>query len=105
MADEYNIPNFREVVMESYKLIRSVLGGIYGAQVGLDDYEAIAAFQKDLQHEPFREGIEAELKKAFSDGALSWSKLMDDCEVAFFETEEEAKLVAKELLWDVVFPS
>lgn len=90
--------------MESYKLIQSVLGGIYGAQVGLNDEEAIAAFQKDLQHKPFREGIEAELKKAFSDESLSWVKLMDDCEVSFFENEEEAKSVAKELLWDVVFP-
>lgn len=91
--------------MESYKLIQSVLGGIYGAQVSLDDEQAIAAFQKDLQYEPFREGIEAELKKAFSDESLSWVKLMDDCEVSFFETEEEAKTVAKELLWDVVFPA
>lgn len=91
--------------MESYKLIESVLGGIYGAQIGLDDEQAIAALRKDLQHEPFREGIEAELKKAFSDESLSWAKLMDDCEVSFFETEEEAKSVAKELLWDVVFPT
>jgi hypothetical protein len=91
--------------MESYKLIQSVLGGIYGAQVGLDDDEALAAFQKDLQHLPFREGIEAELKKAFSDESLSWVKLMDDCEVSFFDSEEEAKEVAKELLWDVVFPA
>ncbi|MBN1008293.1 hypothetical protein [Amphritea pacifica] len=91
--------------MESYKLIKSVLGGIYGAQVGLDDEEAIAALQKDLQHEPFREGIETELKKAFSDKSISWVQLMDDCEVSFFETEEEAKSVAKELLWDVVFPA
>ena len=91
--------------MESYKLIKSVLGGIYGAQVGLDDEEAIAALQKDLQHKPFREGIETELKKAFSDESLSWVQLMDDCEVSFFETEEEAKSVAKELLWGVVFPA
>ena len=90
--------------MESYKLIRSVLGGIYGAQVGLDDEEAIATLRKDLQHKPFREGIEAELKKAFCDESLSWAKLMDDCEVSYFETEEEAKSVAKEFLWDVVFP-
>jgi len=90
--------------MESYELIKSVLGGIYGAQIGLDDNEAIYAFQKDLQHDPFREGIEAELRKAFSDESLSWVRLMDDCEVSFFETEEEAKSVAKELLWDVVFP-
>lgn len=91
--------------MESYKLIQSVLGGIYGAQVGLNDEEAITAFKKDLQHTPFREGIEAELKKAFSDESLSWVKLMDDCEVSFFETEEDAKSFAKELLWDVVFPT
>ena len=89
--------------MESYKLIQSVLGGIYGAQVGLDDEEAIAELQKDLQHSPFREGIEEELKKAFSDESLSWVKLMDDCEVSFFDSEEEAKEIAKELLWDVVF--
>ena len=89
--------------MESYKLIQSVLGGIYGAQVGLNDEEAIAAFQKDLQHEIFRKGIETELKQAFSDESLSWVKLMDDCEVSFFESEEEAKSAVKELLWDVVF--
>ena len=91
--------------MESYKLIKSILGGIYGAQVGLDDEEAITAFRKDLQHKPFREGIESELKKAFCDDSLSWAKLMDDCEISFFETEEEAKSAAKEFLWDVVFPA
>ena len=90
--------------MESYKLIQSVLGGIYGAQIGLNDDEAIAALQKDLLQPLFKEGIEKELKAAFSNSQLSWVKLMDECEVAFFDTEDEAKEVAKELLWDVVFP-
>ncbi|WP_442497245.1 hypothetical protein [Methylobacter sp. sgz302048] len=90
--------------MESYKLIQSVLGGIYGAQVGLDDDEAIAAFKMDLQQPEFRKGIEKELKQAFSDPSISWVKLMDECEVAYFDTEEDAKSFAKELLWDVVFP-
>lgn len=90
--------------MESYKLIRSVLGGIYGAQVGLNDEEAAEALKKDLQYAPFHEGLEAELKKAFSDPSVSWVKLMNDCEVSFFETEEEARLFATEILWDVVFP-
>lgn len=89
--------------MESYKLIQSVLGGIYGAQIGLNDDEAIAAFKMDLQQQEFRKGIEKELKQAFSDPSISWVKLMDECEVAYFDTEEEAKSVAKELLWDVVF--
>ena len=31
--------------MESYKLTKIVLGGIYGARVGLNDEEVIAAFQ------------------------------------------------------------
>lgn len=43
--------------MESYKLIQSVLGGIYGAQIRLDDDEAIAAFKMDLQQPEFRKGI------------------------------------------------
>jgi len=89
--------------MYPYKLIQSVLGGIYGAQVGLDDDEAIAAFQKDLLQPKFRGGIEKELKEAFSDSSLSWVKLMDECEVSYFDTEEEAKEVAKELLWNIVF--
>ena len=89
--------------MESYKLIQSVLGGIYGAQVGLDDEEAISALRKDLRHPPFKKGIEAELRQAFLDKNLSWVKLLDDCEVAYFESEAEAKEIAKELLWDVVF--
>lgn len=53
-----------------YKLIKSALGGIYRALVGLDDEKAIAILQKDLQYEPFRESIEAELKKVFSDESI-----------------------------------
>jgi hypothetical protein len=90
--------------MENYKLIQSALGGIYGAQIGLDDAEAIAALKNDLKQPLFREGLEKELERAFSDASLSWAKLIDDCEVTYFDSEEEAREFAKEFLWNIVFP-
>ena len=89
--------------MSSYKLIESVLGGIYGAQIGLTDEEAISELQKSLQQDKFRTGIEIELKEAFADQSISWQSKLDDCEVGYFDTEDEAKEFVREFLWNIVF--
>lgn len=90
--------------MKSYKLIESVLGGIYGAQVGKTDAEANAALKNSLKQDLFRNGIELELKQAFSNDSLSWLTLMRYWEVGNYESEDEAKEADKVYLWDVVFP-
>lgn len=89
--------------MSIYGLIESVLGGIYGAQIGLTDEEAVSELQKSLQKDEFRVGIESELKKAFSDTSISWQSKLDECEVGYFDTEDEAREFVTEFLWDVVF--
>lgn len=40
--------------MKSYELIESVLGGIYGAQVGMTDDEGVAVLRKDLKERILR---------------------------------------------------
>ena len=91
--------------MSAFKLIESVLGGIYGAQIGLSDEEAAATLKKDLDHAPFREGIEKEITEAFTSSSVSWKALLNDNEVSHFATEEDAENFAKEILWDAVFPN
>jgi hypothetical protein len=77
--------------MNAYPVLRSTLEGIFGAGAGLDDAEATQALRRDLAHPPFREAIKAEMSAALADPSMSWQQLLHDCEVAYFDSEEEAK--------------
>lgn len=89
--------------MKKYRLINSVLGGIYGVQVGYSDDQALLELKKDLNNQIFRNSIEYELEEAFSDDNISWAEMLNDNEVGYFEDEAEAREFVKEMVWDVVF--
>jgi len=88
--------------MEKYPLIRSTLEGIFGSQVASDDATSVTALRRDLQHEPFRQGIKKELAEAFSDKDLSWRELLEECDVASFDSEQEARQFATERVLKIV---
>lgn len=88
---------------EEYPLINSVLGGIYGANIGYSEEEALVQLEKDLEQKTFKENIKKELKLAFNNADISWKKLLDQNEVMYVETEEEAKVIVKKYLWEAVF--
>ncbi|WP_156902745.1 hypothetical protein [Achromobacter sp. MFA1 R4] len=72
-------------------MIRRTLEGIFGFQAGMDVDSAMEAFRNYLKHLPLLEGIPRELTEAFSDGELSWQKLLDECYVGAFGCEKEAE--------------
>ncbi len=75
----------------TYPLIRSTLQGIFSTQVAFSDEAANAALIADLAHASFREGMRDEIVMALTDKELSFQALLDECGVAFFDTEHEAR--------------
>lgn len=104
MADKHYL-SVGEAVMKQYPLVRSTLEGIFGAQVGLDDDESAAVLLRDLSHLPFKEGIQKELSAAMTDATLSWQTLLDESDVEYFDTEDQARNFVNEKLIQVVFRS
>jgi SMC interacting uncharacterized protein involved in chromosome segregation len=87
----------------TYPLIKSVLGGIYGAQTTKSDAEDISELKKNLEYQPFRDGFSRELIQAFDDSKLSWRDILEECEVMCADTEQEAKCFAEKFLWEATF--
>ncbi len=77
--------------MKTYPVLLSTLDGIFGSAVGLSDEEAAANLAKDLGHKPFRDALRAELEAAFADGSVSWKALLEEFDVAYFDSESEAR--------------
>jgi hypothetical protein len=80
-----------EAEVNSYPVLRSTLEGIFSARTGLTDEEAASGLLKDLAHQPFREALKTELDAAFVDPDVRWRALLEEFEVAYFATDEEAK--------------
>jgi len=92
--------------MQDYPLIGSVLAGMFSSSVGYSEEQALAALSRDLRTiENFRTGFQEELRRAFHDNTLSWSELLEEHDVAFFEDEAAAKRYAQKMLWDPTFPN
>lgn len=91
--------------IDKYPLMSEMLSTLYSTDTGLERDAAKAMLQRTL-NDVFRSRIEPELQSAFVDETPSWRELLwnDEYEVYAAASEEEARLVVKELLWDVVFP-
>lgn len=90
--------------MQDYSLIKSVLSGIFSASVGYTEDQAIKELQSDAgASREFRDGLERELRQAFSDETTSWQRLFTEYEVGFFDTEDEARRYARKMLWTSLF--
>ena len=77
--------------MKSYPVLRSTLEGIFGSGVGLSDDDATSSLTRDLSHRPFLDALSVEIDAAMKDSELSWRHLLEEAEVAYFDTDEEAK--------------
>lgn len=91
--------------MPAYPEIRQALF-LFSVQVGLTDDFAREILERSLQNSEARRKFEEEVSKAFSDATTSWEKLLfnDEYEVYEAETKEQAREMAAEMLWEVVFP-
>jgi hypothetical protein len=77
--------------MKAYPILCSTLEGIFGASVGLTDEEADSHLQKDLVHTPFRDALLSELSVALRDPEIEFRHLLEKYEVAYLDTEDEAR--------------
>lgn len=77
--------------MKAYPILRSTLEGIFGSGAGLSDEETTSSLLKDLSHKPFRDALGAELITALSDASISWRRLLEECDVAYFDNEDDAR--------------
>jgi hypothetical protein len=59
--------------------------------VGFSTEEATSNLLRDLEQKSFRDALDAEMTVAWRDPALSWQHLLDECDVAYFDSEEEAR--------------
>ncbi len=78
--------------MQNYQVLRSTLEGIFGAAVGFSSDEARSNLLRDLEHQPFRDALSAEMTHALADPALPWQRLLDECNVACFDNDDQARL-------------
>lgn len=77
--------------MKTYPVLCGTLEGIFGASVGLTDEEADSQLQKDLVHPPFRDALLSELNVALQGPEVECRHLLEQYEVAYFDTEAEAR--------------
>lgn len=80
-----------------YPAIRNILSSIFSVQTGLDDDAAKSAYKRAFSADPT---LRAEVAKLFLDGTVDWRELLcnSDYEVGDFDSDEEARRCAHELL-------
>ena len=77
--------------MKTYPVLRSTLEGIFSSSVGLSDEEATSSLLRDLGHKPFSDALRAELDSALVDSDVSWRLFLEECDVAYFDSDQEAR--------------
>ncbi|HMF20073.1 MAG TPA: hypothetical protein VKE98_22895 [Gemmataceae bacterium] len=92
--------------MLTYPKIRHVLSCIYTTDVGLSEDAQREMLKRSLVNHDWAEQFRSELVSAFSDVQTSWRDLLfnDKYEVFEADSEEIARQVAVDLLWNPVFP-
>ncbi|MEO1615998.1 MAG: hypothetical protein AAFV88_09130 [Planctomycetota bacterium] len=83
--------------MSQYPSLENILSSLFSVQTGLEDDDASAAFRRALASSP---KLEAEIRAAFADPSISWTKLLfnDDYEVYEADSEQDARQFASEIL-------
>ena len=76
--------------MKKYRTLCNTLECIFSA-AGFSEEEERLSLLKSLEQQPFREALAKDLEGALVDTDLSWLKLLDEYDVGYFESEDEAK--------------
>jgi lipopolysaccharide assembly outer membrane protein LptD (OstA) len=92
--------------MNNYPSLRNLLISIFSVDVGLNETEEVAAFERVLSDNSQRREIEVELRQLFQDGVVSWVEFLENDEYVVYpaDDEEDAKEYVVENLWNRVFP-
>ena len=77
--------------MRKYRTLCNTLECIFDTAVGYTEEEVRLNLLKDLEYQLFRDALAKDLEGALDDTDLSWRMLLDEYDVGYFESEEEAK--------------
>lgn len=88
-----------------YPIIVRMLRTIFNSEDGLSEDVATRMYIRAATTEGCTDALKLELESAFSDANLSWQNVLsnDDYEVYCADSEEDARLYAKKILWLPVF--
>ncbi|MCP3958862.1 MAG: hypothetical protein GY719_13495 [bacterium] len=91
--------------MAEYSTVRNALE-MFSVQLGLDDNAACNMVRRSLKNPAWRLSLETELRRLVADAAAPWADLVanDVYEIDEPETDDEARQVVIDALWQVVFP-
>jgi len=92
--------------MATYEYIDHVLANYFSASVGQSEEEAVSTLRKHVTSSPeLASGLRRELQHALKDVAFSWKQALAEHDVLFTESEEEARVYARKILWESLFES
>ncbi|WP_124920374.1 hypothetical protein [Burkholderia stagnalis] len=87
-----------------YEYIDHVLASYFGASTETSEDEAISLLLSNIKNsDVFASGLRSDVQRALQDAGYSWKAVLEQYEVAFFDTEEDARSHAKHILWDSLF--
>lgn len=92
--------------MANYEYIDHVLANYFSANGGQSEEEAMSALRKHVASSPeLASSLHRELQHALKDVAFSWKQVLAERDVLFTESEEEARVYARKILWESLFTS
>ncbi|KGC03825.1 hypothetical protein DM43_3104 [Burkholderia cepacia] len=87
-----------------YEYVDHVLATYFGSSAETSEEEAISLLSGNIKNnEVFASGLRADVGRALQDSGYSWKDALEQYEVAFFDTEDDARSYAKRILWDSLF--
>ncbi|HEF5875100.1 TPA: hypothetical protein SAY52_005792 [Burkholderia cenocepacia] len=87
-----------------YEYVDHILAAYFGSSAETSEEDAISLLLGNVKNnDVFASGLRADVGMALQDSAYSWKDVLEQYEVAFFDTEEDARLYAKRILWDSLF--
>ncbi|HDR9204590.1 hypothetical protein WJ24_26840 [Burkholderia vietnamiensis] len=87
-----------------YEYVDHVLAAYFGSSAETPEEEAISLLSRNIKNnDVFAFGLRADVERALQDSGYSWKDVLEQYEVAFFDTEEDARSYAKRILWDSLF--
>ncbi|WP_217590737.1 hypothetical protein [Burkholderia sp. GbtcB21] len=87
-----------------YEYIDHVLASYFGAASETSEEEAVSLLLRNINNSyVFASGLRADVERALQDSGYSWKSVLEQYEVAFCDTEEDARSYAKHILWDSLF--
>jgi hypothetical protein len=87
-----------------YEYIDHVLASYFGVGAEISEEEAISLLLENIKNSVvFASGLRAEVERVMRDSNYSWKTVLEKYEVAYFDTEGDARSYAMHILWELLF--